>query len=91
MSVFAYPNPLHPESCADIYQEVHQYTDLQVLAATICGPQGPPGPQGPSGKPGLGNAVGYLCVAPGGSIKWGGSNGSSCHAGDTLVRVAVVS
>jgi hypothetical protein len=39
MSIFAYPNPEEPGRCVDIYQEVHQYTDLQVLVDTICAPE----------------------------------------------------
>ena len=38
MSIFAYPNPEHPNTCVDIYQEIHQYTDEQVLVDTICAP-----------------------------------------------------
>ena len=39
MSIFAYPNPNDPGRCVDVYQEVHQYVDLQVLVDTICAPK----------------------------------------------------
>jgi len=61
-SIFAYANPVEPTRCEDIYQEEHQYVDLQVLVNTICAPkagaqgaagaEGPAGPAGPAGTTG---------------------------------------
>lgn len=42
MSIFAYPDPGDPDKCVDIYQEVHQYVDLQVFVDAICAPGGHP-------------------------------------------------
>lgn len=39
MSIFAYPNPEDPGRCVDIYQEIHEYVDMQVFVDTICAPK----------------------------------------------------
>lgn len=45
MSIFAYPDPGDPDKCVDVYQEEHQYVDLQVFVDAICAPGGHPSPQ----------------------------------------------
>lgn len=36
------------------------------------------------------SSIGYLCVGPGGSVKWGGGDGMLCDSNDTKVKVATL-